>query len=162
MTSEGKENRAYKDVAGIVTICYGHTGPDVKMGMVKTDAECDALFISDVKKHQAPITTGHKANCIGNVLLNYNQRDAVTSFIFNVGNGAFCASTMARKLKASDFEGAALEFPKWNKSTVNGKKVVLKGLVTRRANEQALFRSLEPWYPYGTEFNELKQLVVTK
>lgn len=162
MTAEGKENRSYLDAAGIPTICYGHTGPEVKLGQVKSDAECDAIFMEDVRKHQAPITSGHKQNCIGNVLLNYNQRDAVTSFIFNVGNGAFCKSTMASRLKVGNYSAAALEFPKWNKATVRGQKVVLRGLTARRKAEQDLFNSLEDWEPYDNKDNPLKVVVRIK
>lgn len=141
-SSEGKVNKAYRDPVGIVTICYGHTGPDVSMGMEWSDEKCEATFLEDVAKHQTPII-GPK-NCIGDAPLTYNQRDAVTSFIFNIGNAKFCRSTMAAKLKARDYTGAANEFPKWKYA--GGK--VLRGLEIRRAKERELFLSSEAWTPY--------------
>lgn len=141
--SEGKVNKAYRDPVGIWTICYGHTGPDVYKGLVASDAQCEAWFIADVKKHQA-VLYGPQS-CIGDALKpQTNRMDAVTSFTFNVGNAKFCGSTLAKKLKAKDYIGAAAEFPKWKYA--GGK--VLPGLVTRRANERGLFNSTAPWKPY--------------
>lgn len=67
--------------------------------------------------------------------LTQNEFDALASFVFNVGLGAFEKSKLRRLLKAGDKAGAANEFPRWNKAA--GK--VLPGLVTRRAAERALF-----------------------
>ncbi|EIH9453491.1 glycoside hydrolase family protein, partial [Escherichia coli] len=46
---EGKENSTYIDPTGTPTICYGHTGPDVKPGMTLTDEECLELLEKDMK-----------------------------------------------------------------------------------------------------------------
>ncbi len=67
--------------------------------------------------------------------INQHQYDALVSLVFNIGRGNFAASTMLKKLNLSDYDGAAAEFPKWNKQA--GK--VLNGLTKRRAKEQALF-----------------------
>ena len=69
------------------------------------------------------------------VPLNQNQFDALVSFSFNCGDGALKTSTLLQKLNSSDYNGAANEFLKWNKS--NGK--VLNGLVKRREEEKELF-----------------------
>ena len=147
-TSEGKLNAAYRDPVGIVTVCYGHTSPHLRMGMTFTDAECDLLFRSDVAKHQ--VVLRGPQNCIRSAPLNQNQLDAVTSLTFNIGNGAFCKSTMARKLAARDYVGAAAEFPRWKYA--GGR--VLRGLEIRRAKEQTLFQSPEPPKP-----RQVRQLV---
>lgn len=131
--SEGKVNRVYLDPVGIPTVCFGHVNPHLRLGMVFTDAECNLLFRSDVVKHQAPII-GPK-NCIKSAPLTQGQLDALTSLTFNIGNNAFCKSTLARKLSARDYRGASAEFPKWK----NAKGKVLPGLVTRRAHERCLF-----------------------
>jgi len=131
--SEGRVNKVYLDPVGIPTVCYGHTNPNLRLGMTFTDAECDLLFRSDVVKHQVNIL-GHK-NCIKSAPLTQGQLDAVTSLTFNIGNGAFCKSTLARKLRAYDYAGASAEFPKWKYA----KGKVLPGLVTRRAHEHCLF-----------------------
>lgn len=149
--SEGYRPRAYRDPVGIITACYGHTDPNLRLSMTFTRDECDLLFTSDVIKHQVVIRPGHMRNCIGNVWLTPNQTDAVTSLIFNIGTGNFCGSSLARKLKAKDFKGAALEFPKWKYADHK----VLPGLVIRRAKEQELFRSTATWVSW-----DMKELVV--
>lgn len=153
-TSEGKVNKSYKDPVGIWTICNGHTGPEVKAGLVWSDEKCESVFLEDVAKHSTPLVG--KTNCINSVPLTNNQRDGLISFIFNVGNAKFCASTMAAKLRAKDYKGAGAEFPKWKYA--GGK--VLNGLVTRRAKEQELFFSTKPWVPYTSKYNVIKQTVV--
>ncbi len=40
---EGVEYKPYRDVAGVLTVCYGHTGSDIQPGKLYTDAECKAL-----------------------------------------------------------------------------------------------------------------------
>ncbi len=69
--------------------------------------------------------------------LNQNEFDALVSFIYNVGAGNFCKSTLLMKLNRGDHAGASNEFWKWRRS--NGK--ILKGLVRRRKSEYNLFIS---------------------
>lgn len=77
------------------------------------------------------------------VRLSKNQFDALGSFVFNIGQGNYAESTLRKKLHAGDFDGAAAEFARWKYGTVDGKKVVLDGLVARRAAERALFLTPE-------------------
>jgi lysozyme len=139
MTSEGKVNRVYRDPVGILTACYGHTGPELRMGQTFTDAQCQALLRADLASHQAYVRSGSPRNCISNVLLNQNQLDAVTDFVFNVGPTAFCKSTLAARLRLRDYPGAAAQFPKWVYARKNGQAVRLPGLVIRRDRERRLF-----------------------
>ena len=71
------------------------------------------------------------------VPLTQGQYDALISFSFNVGLGTLQRSTLRQKVLRGDMEGAAEEFLKY---TLAGGKV-LKGLVTRRNDERALFLS---------------------
>jgi lysozyme len=71
------------------------------------------------------------------VELTQGQFDALVSFSFNVGLGNLQNSTLRMKVNRGDFEGASEQFLVWTKA--GGK--VLKGLVTRRTDEQALFVS---------------------
>lgn len=132
-TAEGKRNVAYLDPVGIPTACYGHTGPDVRKGQLFTDAQCDALLKRDTEEHLKGMR-----KCVTAPVTNH-QRDALVSFAFNVGVPKFCKSTMARKLNARDYIGAADEFPKWKYARVGGKNVVLRGLSRRRSAERTLF-----------------------
>jgi len=69
--------------------------------------------------------------------LTPEQHAALVSFTYNVGSGNLQASTLRRKLNRGDYDGASDEFPKWRKA--GGR--VLAGLVSRRAEERALFLS---------------------
>jgi lysozyme len=59
---------------------------------------------------------------------------ASLSITYNIGNGAFCKSTLARKLNAGDIVGACNEFPKWDKAA----GIRLPSLTKRRTAERAL------------------------
>ncbi len=69
--------------------------------------------------------------------MNQNQYDALTSFVYNAGEGGFATSTMLKLINQGKMKEAANEFPKWNKS--GGE--VIQGLINRRKREQALFMS---------------------
>jgi lysozyme len=71
------------------------------------------------------------------VPLTQNQFDALSSLVFNIGEGGFANSTLLRLLNAGDYEGAANQFLRWNKQ----KGVTLKGLTKRREEERKLFLS---------------------
>jgi lysozyme len=71
------------------------------------------------------------------VPLTQGQFDALVSFSFNVGLGTLQRSTLRQKVLRGDMEGAAEELLKY---TIGGGKV-LKGLVTRRNDERAMFVS---------------------
>jgi lysozyme len=75
------------------------------------------------------------------VRLSSRQRDALILFRFNIGRSAFQNSTLVRKLNNGDYDSVPLELRKWNKTTINGKKVVSDGLIKRRADEIAMWLS---------------------
>lgn len=130
---EGCRLTAYKCPAGVWTIGYGHTGTvDGKLignGMTITAAKATELLKKDLAEFEAAVN-----GCV-TVPITQNMFDALVSFSFNVGAGALRRSTLLRKLNAKDYDGAAAEFPLWNKA--GGK--VLNGLVRRRERERQLF-----------------------
>lgn len=67
------------------------------------------------------------------VPMHQHEFDAFVSLTYNIGPGAFCGSTLARKLNAGDYAGACAEILRWNKA--GGR--VLSGLVKRRQYEHA-------------------------
>jgi lysozyme len=69
--------------------------------------------------------------------LSPNEFGALISLAYNIGIGAFRNSTLLRKLNAGDKAGAAEQFGAW----VKGGGKTLPGLVSRRADEVALFRA---------------------
>lgn len=131
---EGLYLRAYLDPVGVLTIGYGHTGPGVFDGQVITEQEAERLLVDDLSQHEAFVDSVVQAP------INDNQRAALVSFAFNVGNGSLRDSTLLRKLNTSDYEGASNEFTRWVYGTVNGVKTILPGLVKRRNSERSLFR----------------------
>lgn len=130
---EGCRLTAYKCPAGVWTIGYGHTGTvdgkAVSSGMTITAAKATELLKADLSKYEAAV------NSYVTVPINQNIFDALVSFSFNVGSNALKSSTLLKKLNSKDYNGAAAEFPKWNKAG----GTVLNGLVRRRKAEQELF-----------------------
>lgn len=133
---------SYLCPAGILSVGWGHTGSDVKEGMIITKEEAENLLKKDLKKFEGKLNYAIEHD---NVTLNQNQFDACISFIFNAGFSAFIFSTLYKKLKQGDYEGASDEFLKWvyitkiDKLTGERFKIKLKGLETRRKSEQELF-----------------------
>lgn len=132
---EGLRLKAYLDTAGVPTIGWGSTrylnGTRVKMGDVVTRKQADDLLYHTVMGFEAEV------NSLIKVPLNQHQFDALVSFQYNTG--ALSISTLLKKLNAKDYQGAADQFPAWNKITKNGIKVVSDTLVKRRAIERRLF-----------------------
>lgn len=124
---EGTVYRTYRDPIGILTSCTGHTGPELMMGQTWTQEQCDQQLYGDLLKHSKAL------ECINHPLTD-GQKAAFLSFAFNVGNGNFCGSTLARKANAGDMRGACAELSRW--VYAGGKE--LPGLVRRRAAERAM------------------------
>lgn len=127
---EGCELTAYRDPVGILTIGYGHTGSDVVDGQVITQEQADALLASDV------VVTAKGVEDSLWRSVSQHQFDALVSFAYNVGLGAFKQSTLLRFVDAGNYQAAADQFRLW----VHAGSEVLPGLVRRRAAEATLFR----------------------
>ena len=132
---EGLRLEAYRCPAGIPTIGYGSTGSHVKMGMVITEPEAEALLKRDVARFE----TGVNA-ILGGVPTTSDQFSALTSFAFNIGLQALLKSTLMKKHKAGDIAAAGDQFRQWNKARVRGQLVPLAGLTARREAERKLYR----------------------
>lgn len=124
---EGTVLRSYRDPVNVLTSCTGHTGPELRDGQTFTREQCEQMLYKDLAKHadalscvRAPLTDG--------------QRAAFLSFAFNVGDDAFCRSTLVRKANAGDIDGACAELSRW--TYAGGRQ--LPGLVKRRAAERQL------------------------
>lgn len=142
---EGKRNEPYRDIAGVWTVCYGSTGAHVLRDGVRTDAECVSLLDEDLDRFEAAV------NRCTPVVKSQPQFDALVSLSFNIGENAFCRSTLARKLNAGDEYGAAEQFLVWDKARVNGVLVSVRGLTNRRQAERTLFLSGTPAVAVGEE-----------
>ena len=128
--AEGFREEPYVCPGGILTIGFGTTRnaiPGIKVSRefaeVLLREDLDAALADVRRLVKAPLTQG--------------QLDALVSFVHNLGAGAFGGSTMLRYINGKAYTNAAEEFGKW----VHSKGRKLPGLVTRRADERALFLS---------------------
>lgn len=136
-TFEGCKLKAYLCPAGKWTVGFGETGPDVtKDTVLKSIGEAEGRLLKRLEVYEVGVS-----KLLGDTKASQGQFDGLVCFAYNVGLNALAKSTLLKKFKAGDFRGAGEEFLKWNKATVKGKKVVLKGLTTRREAERKLFAS---------------------
>lgn len=132
---EGVVLRGYLDPVGIPTKCMGDTH-DVVVGKAYSEAECRESLETQLIAHAEPVL-----KCTPGLKGRTYQLGAATSFAYNVGTAAYCASTTARRFNAGDYRGACKAMnesdsgkPQW--VTSGGR--VLPGLVKRRARERAI------------------------
>lgn len=128
---EGLRLNVYKDVAGYPTIGYGHLIKPGERYRSITEEQAEALLRDDVRFAENAV------NRAVEVPLTQSQFDALVSFVYNVGAGAFNNSTLLRKLNAEDYNGATAELERWNKAG----GIVISGLTNRREAEQQLMWS---------------------
>ena len=131
---EGYRESAYRPVPGDVpTIGFGTT-EGVKMGDRTDPVQALTRKLADVRKFEGALRT-----CV-KVPLHQHEYDAFLSLAYNIGSGAFCASTLVRKLNGGDYAGACAEILRWDK--FQGQP--LRGLTLRRQNEHRQCLGDEP------------------
>ncbi len=158
---EGLALVPYRDGKGW-SVGYGHWS-EKRPGSV-TQIEAERMLADDASAAVLAVTS------LVRVVLNDDERDALTLLVFNIGSGNFADSTLLKKLNAGDRAGAAAEFDVWRMS--GGE--VLPGLVRRRAQERALFegkksmgnlqgRIKEPstWAGLGVVMTAIGQLIAS-
>ena len=126
---ESFQPKAYHCPTGILTIGYGHTGPDVHEDQVIDQDTATVLMMDDLTKVE---------KCINDhviVPLSQNQFDALVSLTFNIGCGAFTTSTLLKIINDGRPDQAALQFVRWDHIG----SLVSQGLLRRRTAEQALY-----------------------
>lgn len=130
--------KAYRDVAGIWTVGWGHTR-NVAPGLEINMDLAESYFNADLRPGEEAIRS-----IINNgVLLVQHEFDALSSFCFNIGPSKFKKSTMYKYIMGRDFIAASKEFPRWNKARDpnTGEVVPVLGLSRRREAERAIFDS---------------------
>lgn len=130
---EGLRLTAYKCAGGVLTIGWGHT-KGVRLGMSITTDKAQKFFEEDIQAVEEQLKREPYYQSLGD-----SQRDALVSFIFNLGFGNFNSSTLRKKLMR-DVEDNTIpdEFRRWVFS--KGKK--LPGLVKRREWEAQMYEDL--------------------
>lgn len=133
---EGLELTAYRDAVGVLTIGYGHTGPDVKREMTITHGEAERLLLSDLSRFE---------NGVEAMLTGYQATDgefsAMVSLSFNIGLANLATSTLLKRHKLGNRIGAANAFLMWDKARnpATGQLRQLPGLIRRREAERKLY-----------------------
>lgn len=139
----------YNDPVGHATVGYGHllhhgpvTQADIRRWSGITQAQALNLLRTDLVRYAAAVHRLVKPK------LNQAQFDALVSFTFNVGIGAFEDSTLLRVLNSmpgtrkgivskSNLDRVEEQLMRWNKASGR----VLPGLTRRRREEARLFRT---------------------
>ena len=103
--NEGLSLSAYKDSAGIPTICYGET-KGVKMGQRVTMSDCQKQLIESAGEH---------AKALDGLPMQLSDVALVGSidFIYNVGVAGFNGSAVKRHLKNLDYAAAGKAVLDW-------------------------------------------------
>ena len=144
---EGYKKKVYKDSGGKLTIGVGHllTQKEIASGHIiinghavsykncLTDEQVVDLLGQDLPRFEQDVDRTIKVD------LNQNQFDALVSFAFNIGDGAFGDHIgVVRVLNAGMYDAVPGELRKWRKD--NGK--IVQGLVIRRENEIKLWKGV--------------------
>lgn len=125
---EGYRGQAYTPVAGDVpTIGFGTT-ENVQLGDRITVERALVRLLADASKFEAAVK-----RCAP-VPMHQHEFSAYVSLTYNIGEGAFCKSTLAKKLNDLDYDGACREILRWDKF----KGRALPGLTKRRQEEYKL------------------------
>ncbi len=131
--------KAYLDPVDIWTIGYGSIEHlDLNRPILEGD-----IITRTTAERWLEIEVGEKAEDVERlckVPLKQCMFDALVSFTYNIGIGAFGESTMLRLLNKGNYEAAAREFDRWVHGEDSGTRRPLPGLVDRRNEEEALFR----------------------
>lgn len=127
---EGYSDRAIIPIPGDVpTIGFGTTtrpdGSPVEMGDRTTPPQALARALADVQKFE-----GALRQCV-RVPLHQHEYDAYVSLAYNIGQGAFCSSTLVRLLNEGRYREACDQILRWNRAA--GREV--RGLTLRRQDE---------------------------
>lgn len=132
---------AYLCPAGVWTIGWGHTKGVIKGGVIDHE-RAEEFLREDYEEAEKAVLKLVK------VELTDDQLGALTSFVFNLGAGAFQTSALRRKVNANPHDPSIRdEFMRWVYTTYedeDGNKVAkkLRGLERRREAEADLYFSI--------------------
>lgn len=132
---EGLRLKPYLCPAGIPTVGYGSTRyADGRAVTLKdspiTAAQAEDLLMLTLRRDYLPGVLRLSPGLADNP----RALAACVDFAYNLGLGAYAASTLRKRIDAGDWAGARSELGKW----VHGGGQVLPGLVARRAAEAKL------------------------
>lgn len=127
----------YRDGVDKLTIGWGHLirpRDALRLGDRISAERAESLFEADL------VLPEDEINELGSVVSNQHEFDALVSFCFNAGLGAFQGSTLLKRLRQDLKAAAGDEFLRWNKGHLaDGTVIVLAGLTKRREAERRMF-----------------------
>lgn len=141
---EGLRLQAYRDVAGVWTIGWGHTGDDVRPGLQITPEHAEALLAQDIAEAERAIARFLPASVLAH--LRQPAVDALVSMVFNLGAQAFAdpktgrPTGLCRALTQHRWNDIPREMRRW----VYARGKVWPGLVRRREEEATMWASAWP------------------
>lgn len=120
---EGVRYTAYRDAAGVWTICNGVTA-GVKKGSTATPEQCKTALLRELTKHSAPFKKLPKQ-------VPDNVQLAVLDWAYNTGIGGMEQRSVYKYLKMGNWKAACSGLLDWRRVRIDG---VLRDC------------SLQPWY----------------
>lgn len=139
---EGFSPTPYLDSVGVKTVGFGATASDIpdldKWPWDKEMSLEEALKM--LKKHQKKYADA--VNKALKVDVKQHEFDALVTITYNIGTGGMAGSTFMKRVNAkASTQSVADAMMMWNKGTINGKRVVIKGLTNRRREEGNLYKT---------------------
>lgn len=139
---EGSQAKAYRDVAGLLTIGVGHllTRDELSSGKIMingeairwrsglSDDQIDQLLRQDLQPAMQAVN-GER------LTLRQQELDALVSLVFNIGVGAFRKSTLLKRMHSGDYVDVPAQMLRW--VYAGGQRV--QGLINRRRAEADLW-----------------------
>ena len=132
---EGCQLKAYRDVAGVWTIGYGSTGPEIVPGLVWTQERADQALAANVSR-----TVDELLDLIEPELAD-NQFSALVCLAFNIGAHAFAGSSALDMINKGFLSLVPSKIKLRNKARINGVLHISRGLVRRRQAECDLWNT---------------------
>jgi lysozyme len=125
---EGMSAKPYADklANNLMTVCYGETRVEMR---AYTPTECKALLAKGVEDFAEPVM-----RCVPALRERPYQLAAATSLAYNVGSGAFCRSTAAKRFNRGDWKSGCDAFLMYR--FAGGREI--RGLLNRRKAERTL------------------------
>lgn len=125
---EGCKLVGYPDIKGVPTIGWGHTGPEVYIGLVWSQAQADEALVHDMAEAALLLQRYSPGPFAIGAL------DALTDFVFNEGSGHYRTSTLMTYVNVQNWSAVKAELLKWDYAGAQ----VVEGLEKRREAEAAL------------------------
>lgn len=117
-----------------LTVCRGVTGAGVVAGKYYTPEDCERLELPRYLEAERLAKGALRFWGTYNVWV----QASIIDMVYNLGASVLNGTTLVRLANGGDLDGACAQMPRWVFGTVNGKSVMLAGLVDRRTTTREL------------------------